>query len=201
MTEGADHALRITADAGILQKHGFRHGAFVLAVGTLAAHKNLKALGALARYLASRDIPLVIVGSLGGIVFQTSGEAGLPQPACYIGRVTDGELKALYENAGCYVFPSLYEGFGLPAVEAMACGCPVVAADIPALRETCGTAAHYADPTNPAAIAAKVREVLDDPGLSTRLRQAGPAHTQTMTWDRAAAMLTAVINRYRRPTP
>jgi glycosyltransferase involved in cell wall biosynthesis len=200
MTEGADHALRIAADAGVLQKQGFRHG-FVLAVGTLSAHKNLKALGVLAGHLAARNVPLVIVGSLGGVAFQTSGGASLPQPACYIGRVTDEELKALYENAGCFVFPSLYEGFGLPAVEAMACGCPVVAADIPALRETCGTAAHYADPTNQAAIAAKVLEVLDDPGLSARLRQAGPAHTQTMTWDRAAAMLSTIITRYRRPTP
>ena len=200
MTEGADHALRIEPDIGILQKHGFRHGEFVLAVGTLSAHKNLRALDALARHLASRNIPLVIAGSLGGGAFQTSGAAGLPQPACYIGRITDEELKALYDHAGCFVFPSRYEGFGLPAVEAMACGCPVVAADIPALRETCGPAAHYADPNHPEAIAARVLEILDDPALNARLRQAGSARTRTMTWDRAAAMLIAIITRYRYPT-
>ena len=197
MTEGADHALRITADDSILEKHGLRRGGFVLAVGTLAAHKNLRALDALAQLLASRNMPLVIAGSLGGQAFQNDGAAGLPQPACYIGRVTDEALKALYVNAACFVFPSRYEGFGLPAVEAMVCGCPVVAADIPALRETCGNAAHYGAPT-PAALAAKVREVLDHPALSARLRLAGPAHTRTMTWDRAAAMLTAIITRYRK---
>jgi glycosyltransferase involved in cell wall biosynthesis len=199
MTEGADHALRIKPDTGILQKHKLRHGEFVLAVGTLSAHKNLKALDALARHLAARNIPLVIAGSLGNGVFQTSGAAGLPQPACYIGRVTDEELKALYEHAGCFVFPSRYEGFGLPAVEAMACFCPVVAADIPALRETCGAAAHYADPTDHEAISARVLEILDDPKLTARLRQAGAARTQTMTWDHAASMLIALITRYRHP--
>ena len=197
ITEGADHTLRLEADTGILHKHGLRHGEFVLAVGTLSAHKNLKALGRLARELASRNMPLVIAGSLGGGAFQTDGQAGLPQPACYIGRVTDEELKALYQHAGCFVFPSRYEGFGLPAVEAMACACPVVAADIPALRETCGAAALYADPARPEAIAARVLEILDDPALNARLRQAGPARTQTMTWDRAAAMLIAIITRHQ----
>jgi glycosyltransferase involved in cell wall biosynthesis len=201
MTEGADHALRIKPDTGILQKHELRDGQFVLAVGTLSAHKNLKALGALARHLAARNIPLVIAGSLGGGAFQPNKAAGLPQPARYIGRVSDEELKALYEHAGCFVFPSRYEGFGLPAVEAMACFCPVVAADIPALRETCGAAAHYADPTRPEEIAARALEILDDPALSARLRQAGAARTQTMTWDSAAAMLTTIIGRYRNPTP
>jgi glycosyltransferase involved in cell wall biosynthesis len=200
MTEGADHVRRIAPDPGILHKHGLRHGDFVLAVGTLSAHKNLVALGVLARQLAARNIPLVIAGSLGGSAFQAGGAAGLPQPASYIGRVTDEELKALYEHAGCFVFPSRYEGFGLPAVEAMACACPVVAADIPALRETCGAAAHYADPGRPGMIAARVLDVLDDPALHARLRQAGSTHTQTMTWDRAAAMLIAIITRHRHPT-
>jgi glycosyltransferase involved in cell wall biosynthesis len=184
MTEGADHALRIKPDTGVLQKLALGHGEFVLAVGTLSAHKNLKALDALARHLASRNIPLIIAGSLGGGAFQANGAAGLPQPARYIGRVTDEELKALYEHAGCFVFPSRYEGFGLPAVEAMACFCPVVAADIPALRETCGTAAHYADPTRPEEIAARTLEILDDPALNARLRQAGAtiiAHYRTPT--------------------
>ncbi|HTJ89895.1 MAG TPA: glycosyltransferase family 1 protein [Acidocella sp.] len=201
MTEGADHALRMKPDTGILQKHGLGHGEFVLAVGTLSAHKNLKALDALARHLASRNIPLIIAGNLGGAAFQTDGATGLPQPARYIGRVTDEELKALYEHAGCFVFPSRYEGFGLPAVEAMACFCPVVAADIPALRETCGAAAHYADPTRPEEIAARALEILDDPALNARLRQAGATRTQAMTWDRAAAMLTTIIARYRTPAP
>ena len=201
ITEGADHVDRITSNDAILQQHNFYRGGFVLAVGTLSAHKNLRALGALARQLAARNIPLVIAGGLGGLAFQSAGESTLPQPAHYIGRVTDAELKALYENAGCFVFPSSYEGFALPAIEAMACACPVVAADIPALRESCGQAVHYCDPARPDTIAARVMEVLDNQELNDALRRAGPTHTRALTWDRAAGTLHDIIARYRRSAP
>jgi glycosyltransferase involved in cell wall biosynthesis len=193
MPEGADHVARITAEPGILEKHGLTGTRFVLAVGTLSAHKNLAALGSLAKRLAAQDIALIIVGSLGGAAFQSDGKSALPQPARYIGRVTDGELKSLYQAAACFVFPSRYEGFGLPAVEAMATGCPVVAADILALRQSCGGAALYCDPAAPENIADRVLEVLDDDGLAARLRSAGLAHTQAMTWHRAAQALQEII--------
>ena len=153
MPEGSDHVERITVEHDVLGKHGLEKRQFVLAVGTLAAHKNLSALGCLAKRLARRDVPLIIVGSLGGAAFQNDGASGLPQPARYIGRVGDGQLKALYQAASCFVFPSRYEGFGLPVVEAMACFCPVVAADIPALREICGDAAIFCNPMLPEDIA------------------------------------------------
>ena len=120
MPEGADHVGRIVAEDEILSVNALQPGGFVLAVGTLAAHKNLVALGALARALAQRDVPLIIAGGLGGLAFKGGGASALPQPARYIGRVSDGQLKALYEAAACFVFPSRYEGFGLPVVEAMA---------------------------------------------------------------------------------
>jgi len=193
MPEGADHVGRIEEEAGILSQHGLDAGGFVLAVGTLSAHKNLRALGELARRLEARAVPLIIVGSLGGLAFQTDGTANLPKPARYIGRVSDGQLKSLYGAAGCFVFPSRYEGFGLPAVEAMASGCPVVAANIPALRETCGDAAMYCDPTSPEDIAARVIEVLEDAALQSKLRGRGRLHTSTMTWARAAEALRGIV--------
>lgn len=191
--EGADHMNRIVADPGVLASAGLMPGRFVLAVGNLAAHKNLAALGELARVLAARDMTLVIAGGLPAGAFKDDGDVLLPRPARYVGRVGDGALKALYQAAACFVFPSRYEGFGLPAVEAMACDCPVVAADIPALRETCGKAALYGGPGSPQDIAFQVCRVLDEDGLAHRLRQAGTEQVSQYTWDRAAWALNRVI--------
>jgi len=189
MPEGADHMHRIGAEPGILAQHGLEAGRFVLAVGTQAMHKNVAALGLLARQLEERGVPLVMVGGVGGAAFQAVGVAWLPQPARYIGRVSDTQLKALYQGASCFIFPSRYEGFGLPPLEAMACGCPVIAANIPALREGCGGAAQFCDPGSPEDIAAQVLGVLDSSALRQELREAGKARAAAQTWARAAAVL------------
>lgn len=196
--EGADHMERIVADASVLAEHGLVSGGFVLAVGTLAAHKNLAALGELADQLAAAGKVLVITGALGSAVFAARPEGSPPAaslPAArYIGRVSDAALKALYEHAACYVVPSLYEGFCLPAVEAASCGCAVVAADIPALRETCGDAAVYFNPNEPAEIARTVLDLLADPERLAAMRAAARAHVAPMTWARAARSLAALID-------
>ncbi len=184
--EGADHMQRIDAAPEILARHGLEPGRFVLSVGTPAAHKNLAALGLLAQRLQERGVPLVMAGGISGSAFQA---ARLPPHALYTGRVSDAQLKALYQTAGCFVFPSLYEGFGLPPVEAMACGCPVVAADIPVLRENCADAVQFCDPRSPEDIAAKVLAVLESPGHRQELREAGKARAGHFTWARAAAVL------------
>ncbi|WP_118963484.1 glycosyltransferase family 4 protein [Komagataeibacter saccharivorans] len=189
MGEGADHIARVTADPSILIRHDLRPNGFVLAVGNLAPHKNLARLGMLARVLALRGVELVISGSVNSAVFNASGARNLPEPAIYVGRVSDPELRALYESAACFVFPSLYEGFGLPPLEAMSCGCPVVAADIPVLHEICGDAALYADPLDPEAITRRVTEILDAPAIAQEMRAAGRARAASHTWDRAARTL------------
>jgi glycosyltransferase involved in cell wall biosynthesis len=192
--EGADHISRLVPDPSVLARHGLATGRYVLVVGNLAPHKNLCSLGALARILAARDIPLVITGALNRTVFKGQDGVALPAPAHYIGRVSDTELRALYQNAACFVFPSRYEGFGLPAVEAMACDCPVVAAGIPALREVCGDAALYADPDDPAAFADSVARVLDTPDLARSMRHKGAARAALYTWDKAAHALLALVH-------
>ena len=188
--EGCEHIARVTPDTSILQRHDLVGRPFVLAVGNLARHKNLGALTALSRDLQRRGVPLVISGGVDKSVF--SGRVDLPQSALYVGRVTDEELHALYAAASCFVFPSLYEGFGLPAIEAMACHCPVVAADIPSLREVCGDAALYVDPRNPQDISQGVCGLLDDPQLTASLRDKGDVRAKYFTWDKAARMLIAI---------
>jgi len=167
-------------------------------VGNLAAHKNLAALSELAGRLAGRGVSLVITGGLATGAFPKARLDALPQPACYVGRVSDGALKALYERAACLVFPSRYEGFGLPAVEAMACGCPVVASRIPALQETCGDAALYVDPSSPADIARQVCRLLDDPALDQAMRAAAREWVRAFTWARAAKQLADIADEHRR---
>nr|WP_321983140.1 glycosyltransferase family 1 protein [uncultured Lichenicoccus sp.] len=195
ISEGADHMHAIQADPPILRT--LPPGRFVLVVGNLAAHKNLSALSDLARMLAARKVSLVITGGLATGAFQQASRQDLPQPACYLGRVSDGELKALYQAAACLVFPSRYEGFGLPALEAMAVGCPVAASRIPALQEACGDAAHYFDPSSPQDIAREVGTLLDDHELEQRLRGAALQRAQPFTWTRAATQLVAVAERCR----
>lgn len=187
--EGAEHILRADAEPGLHQRLGLVQP-YVLAVGSLARHKNLAALSAAAAMLAARGMALVLTGDLDRRVFG-AGEPGLPVPARSIGRVSDAALRALFRDAACFVFPSRDESFGLPAVEAMACGCPVVAARAGALPEVCGHAALLADPDDPADFAAALGRVLDDPALAARLRAAGLARAATMSWDAAARRLLA----------
>jgi len=192
--EGADHMLRLAADAEVLRAYDLRWGQFVLAVGTLAAHKNLSSLGQLADRLVERGMVLAIAGSVGAAAFRSSSDPQLPSSALYLGRVSDEALKALYGSAACYVMPSYYEGFGLPAVEAMTCGCAVVAADIPALRETCGDAAIYFDPSSPQDIAETVLSLIGMPDRLSDLRARALAHGRTITWSTAAQTLCNVID-------
>jgi glycosyltransferase involved in cell wall biosynthesis len=108
--------------------------------------------------------------------------------------VTDGELRALYENAACFVFPSLYEGFGLPPLEAMHCGCPVIVSERASLPEVCGNAAVYCNPDDPADIAAKLRLVLTTASLRAELRDAGLARAREFSWARAANDLAELLD-------
>lgn len=193
ISEGADHMARLNARDSVLESARLAPQQYVLAVGNLAVHKNLGALTQLAALLAERGLRLVITGGFDNSTFAGSASHRLPADAIYVGRVSDEALKALYASAACFVFPSLYEGFGLPAVEAMACGCPVVAADVPGLRETCGDAALYCDPSQPAEIAAQVLRIVEDKALATCFQEAGLRRAARYRWADAADALLDVI--------
>jgi glycosyltransferase involved in cell wall biosynthesis len=193
--EGAEHILASPAQPDVLARNQLEPNHFVLVVGSLAQHKNLRVLGESARMLEARGIPLVITGGFDERVFG-SALASLPQPARIIGRVTDGELRALYEAACVLIFPSLYEGFGLPAVEAMLCGCPVIAADSASLPEICGDAALFCDPASAAAFSKTIATLLDDPGLRDSLRARGLVRVRAFTWDNTARALIGIVDRH-----
>ncbi len=189
MPEGGEHVLRAPADLSVLQKHGLEPGRFALAVGSRAAHKNLDALRDAAAMLADRGMVLAAAGAADPAVFRAAGGGG----AVALGRVTDAELRALYENALCLVFPSRYEGFGLPPLEAMTCGCPVIAARSGAVPEVCGEAALWFDSATPASLTEALVALIDQPGLAAAQRTAGLARAEKFTWARAAETLLSLL--------
>lgn len=158
---------------------------YVLTVASRIARKNLGALEVAARRLAGEGIELVAAG---GDRPQFRGGAG-SSSVRFLGHVDDAELPGLFAGALAFVLPSLHEGFGLTALEAMACGTPVVAARAGALPETCGDAALYADPRDPEGIADAIFAAI----ASDELRAAGPGRAAQFTWDRTIRELDALV--------
>jgi glycosyltransferase involved in cell wall biosynthesis len=188
--EGADHMRRVRPDPASLARLGLQPRGFALAVGNLSAHKNLAALNMTAEILAQRGAVLAIAGALEGAAFRNNN---LPAAARLLGRVTDGMLRTLYENAACFVFPSRYEGFGLPPLEAMSCGCPVVASAAEAVMETCGDAAWYCPPHAPEAFAKAVCAFVDNETLRAEYVMRGLERSSLFSWDIAARALVALL--------
>lgn len=173
---------------------------FVLHVGTVEPRKNLPALiSAFAQARRARRLPqlLVLAGAPGwGVepVRARIAAEGLAGVVRLTGPVSAAHLLALYRAADLFAFPSLYEGFGLPVVEAMACGTPVVTADVAALPEVAGGAALIVDPRDQAALAEALDRGLNDLEVRARLKAAGPARAAAFTWERCAAATLAVYD-------
>lgn len=165
---------------------------FLLCVGTLEPRKNLsrllqafQSLRASGRTAAS----LVIVGRQGWLydrIFAEILAAGLQDAVIFTGYVPDQDLAGLYSMARVFLYPSLYEGFGLPCIEAMACGCPVVTSNRGALLEVTGQAAVHADPEDTASIASAIDQVLQDDRLRQSLAARGIDRAKMFSWDRYA---------------
>jgi glycosyltransferase involved in cell wall biosynthesis len=192
--EGGEHILRQPADPDALTRHGLEAGRYALAVGTRAAHKNLDSLGDAAAMLAARGLTFAAVGAANPVVFRPAAGAQGPG-AKVLGRVSDAELRTLYENALCLVFPSRYEGFGLPPLEAMTCGCPVVTSKVGAVPEVCGDAALYFDAAESGSLTNALQRLLDEAGLAAEMRQRGLVRAREFSWRRAAEVLLGTIEQ------
>ncbi len=185
---------------------GVPHDGFVLAVGTLEPRKNLPRLVAAYRRLPAAlqaAHPLVITGRLGWEVGETlAALEALGDRAVRTGFVPDDELALLYERCALFAYPSLGEGFGLPVLEAMAAGAPVLTSDRSSLPEVGGDAAVYCDPTDERSIAEALAGLLGDPRRRRLLRAAGRRRAAEFSWDRTAAgvldVLTSIAPAARR---
>jgi glycosyltransferase involved in cell wall biosynthesis len=128
-------------------------------------------------------------------VFDTLKQMQFASDVHFTGHLPEEDLPALYNGASAFVFPSLYEGFGLPVLEAMACGVPVVTSNCSSLPEVAGQAAVLVDPWDVNAIAAAVRRVLEEPDLAACLRAEGLAQSQEFSWERTARETIAVYEK------
>jgi glycosyltransferase involved in cell wall biosynthesis len=165
---------------------------YVLHVGTVEPRKNVPTLLAAWRLLRLRGAdppPLVLCGGFGWRAEEARREIGVAETEgwlVHLGYVSTEELAALYRGAEMVVLPSFYEGFGLPAVEALQAGVPLLASDLPVLREVAGDAALYAPPNRPDLWADRAGELLANAGLRADLRRRGLERAALFDWSRAA---------------
>ncbi|MEC4685040.1 MAG: glycosyltransferase family 1 protein [Nitrospirota bacterium] len=172
-----------------------RYAKYILAVSSLDPRKNFKNLIMAYNNLKLSETRLVIVGSENK-VFSDSKLRNIinaSKDIIFTGYVSDEELAVLYKNAKLFVYPSLYEGFGIPPLEAMACGCPVVVSNAASLPEVCGDAAYYVDPYDIDDIARGISEVLNNEKLQEELGQKGLERVKLFSWKDSAEKLLSVI--------
>lgn len=184
----------------VLERHGLVAGRYFLAIGSLEPRKNLKLLIEAYSRLPPRlrDSHALVLGGGGGW-----GDAGLSGNLAQglrrggqlrlLGYVPDGDLPALYSGATAFCFPSLYEGFGMPVVEAMACEAPVLASNAASVPEAAGDAGFLLDPHDAEAWTEALRRIVEDEDLAARLRALGPDQAAKFTWEGCAESILAAF--------
>ena len=166
---------------------------YVLCVSSIDPRKNFARLIEACQGLTGAK--LYIVGKYNRVFSQQMQLDTTSDHIQFLGRVSDDELVRLYNQAACFVFPSLYEGFGLPPLEAMACGCPVLVSDIPVEREVCGDAAQYFNPLDPTNILHTITQYLNDTDvIKEKMRQKGYENITRFSWEKSAQTLMKIVN-------
>jgi glycosyltransferase involved in cell wall biosynthesis len=195
---GAAPSVEPLAPTELRRRHHLGDRPVVLCPASNLPHKNLPALFralALLEPLQRPTLVLVGHGTDAANLRAHARTAGVQEDAHGLGSVSADELEGLYALAACVVLPTLYEGFGLPVLEAMVRGVPVACSDLPVLREVAGSAALYFDPQVPGEIAARLTEVIADAQLSGRLRELGRVRAAGFSWQAAAE---GTLASYRR---
>jgi len=179
---------------------------FLLFVGTIEPRKNLLTLvRAFDQILhqTSRRPQLVVVGAEGWLtneLFAFIKESSISDRLRLTGYLDDDDLRALYSSCTVFVYPSVYEGFGLPPLEAMACGAPVIASNIATFQETLGSAAELVEPNDVEALARSIVEILDDEDRRRKLSRRGLEQAPKFSWERTARLTLEAYREVLRQT-
>jgi alpha-1,3-rhamnosyl/mannosyltransferase len=182
----------------VRQKYGLA-APFALYLGINKPHKNLERLVRAWQRVRSGGWQLAIGGAWDSRYPQVRQLAKGDSSICFLGSIPEGDLPGLYAAAGLFAFPSLYEGFGLPVLEAMACGTPVICANTSSLPEVGGDAVAYFNPLDEAAIGAALRQATADADLRRDLAQRGLARAKLFSWERCAAQTLSIYRQITKP--
>ena len=172
---------------------------YVLSVGSLEPRKNIARLLEawsllLARKALAEDVHMIVVGGKSSL-FRSVNFTSVPDRVLLTGYIPDEHLPTLYTGALAFVYPSLYEGFGLPPLEAMACGAPVVASHLTSIPEVVGRAALLVDPLEVESIADGIRTILENPSLQESMRIAGLERAKLFNWHNSARLVWEILDK------
>ncbi|GAA0535143.1 glycosyltransferase involved in cell wall biosynthesis [Rhizomicrobium palustre] len=188
---GADHILEAAPDVSVLQKNGLEQGGYAVVFGSTFVYKNVATAFAAFADPQLADVKLVVIGP-SAEKLRASG-LNPPPNAVFVGKLNDGELRALYQSALCLVYPSRTEGFGLPPLEAMLCDCPAIVAPAGAIPEVCRDAALYADVADIAGWVMLVNSLRQDEALRRAKIEQGRKRAATFTWASAGERLMKLV--------
>lgn len=190
---GHEHVFAWRAQAASLKIEAITARPFVLMLGGQAPHKNLALVRKIAPTLAERGIDCIVTGSLDGVF--ANGNTGKIVGVHAVGHVSDDDIALLFSRAVCLLFPSYVEGFGLPLLEAMALGCPVVASDQSCMPEICGEAALLRSPDEPSIWIEAICTLADDSAMRSEKIKAGRERAHLYSWSTSAQIYLDLISR------
>jgi glycosyltransferase involved in cell wall biosynthesis len=192
--DGYEHAVRWSPRHTTATREAASLDTIVI-IGSRAPHKNIKLILEMADRFAAVGLRIAVAGSADARVYNVSNGSAVARNIIWLGRLSDEELAALMRDSLCLAFPSLTEGFGLPALEAMVLGCPAVVSNVASLPEICGDAVLYASPADPSAWFTQILRLRNEEALRAELIRKALARTTQFSWRTSAELyLRAVAN-------